>query len=213
MAFHSKKEFAEMCGMTTGNLSNYIGRKKVVLSGELIDDTISENISFSLKHKKNTSTEVAVVNGPKIQDPDIVRAAPNITSKRKKGDNEDGGVGWHQLEKQKKALDIEKTAEEITKLQLWNQKAQGDSIPTDLVREVFMRLSKNISSSFKSGIENLLIEFEKSARLDRAQTSKLRGDMIKTINTAVDSAVTESKKEVGNIVKEYSAKKGVGEHE
>jgi len=209
MAFKSKKEFADACGMSTGNLSNYIKRLKVVLSGEFIDDTNPINIVFLEKHKKSEETIQNVDAPPKIEPSSTQAQAPNV----KPGKNHEDARRSISLDNQIKQLEIEKKGEEITKLQLQNQKAQGDNIPTDLVREVFIRHSKSISSSFKSGVENLIIEFEKMANLTRVQTSKLRGDMINIINSSIENAVVESKKEIGNIVKEFSVKKGVGEHE
>lgn len=49
---YTKKEFAEACGMTTGNLSNYILKlKKVVLTDNMIDDSIAQNADFLFKRK------------------------------------------------------------------------------------------------------------------------------------------------------------------
>jgi len=56
MALHTKKQFADLCGITPGNLSNYASpkRRKVVYSGDYVEDTIEPNISFLKKclHKK-----------------------------------------------------------------------------------------------------------------------------------------------------------------
>src|SRR4051812_3245402 len=57
MAFHTKKSFAEQCGMTSGNLSNNASRGKVIYSGELIDDTIEPNKSFLAKWSEKNRVE------------------------------------------------------------------------------------------------------------------------------------------------------------
>jgi len=48
MALLKKKEFAALCGMTTKELAVYLGpkRRKVVATGEYIDDTLPQNIIF-----------------------------------------------------------------------------------------------------------------------------------------------------------------------
>jgi hypothetical protein len=48
MALHTKKQFAKLCGITTKELSVYAGpkRRKVVYSGDYVDDTIQPNIDF-----------------------------------------------------------------------------------------------------------------------------------------------------------------------
>ena len=51
MALHTKKDFAELCGMTTKLLSVYASKNrcKVVYSGDYVDDKIEPNISFLRK--------------------------------------------------------------------------------------------------------------------------------------------------------------------
>lgn len=230
MAFQSKKEFADACGMTTGNLSNYIARKKVLLSGDLIDDSINPNKEFLIKWSTINAAKISAnlksadagdtedipqtnFKGPTV--PNIQPPASNITIPNTKANKaaQNDVKGIMTLEREKKQLDVIKTGEEITHLKLKNEKLQGDNIPTNMVREVFRRHSQNISASFKSGIENLIVEFEKSANLKRDKVAALRGKMITIINEAIENAIKESKKEISNIVQEVSVKKGVGERE
>ena len=55
MALHSKKDFAIMCGLSTGNLANNITRGKVITTGKFIDDKIEKN-QFFLKKWQEKST-------------------------------------------------------------------------------------------------------------------------------------------------------------
>jgi hypothetical protein len=59
MALHSKSDFAKLCGLTTGNLTNYIKRNKVLMSGDFIDDYQDDQDSgYSLNNKK-TKMQIA----------------------------------------------------------------------------------------------------------------------------------------------------------
>lgn len=55
----SKKEFGERCGLSPGNLSNYIKRGEVVVTDKKIDVTLPENIGFLDKRlrKVNKTTQ------------------------------------------------------------------------------------------------------------------------------------------------------------
>lgn len=209
MAFLSKKEFADKCGMTTGNLSNYITRKKVMLSGEVINDAISPNKEFLEKWSGINNTKELEFKAPIIKDPERNLKGPNTKGKK----SSDEELGWHELEKRKKALDIEKTFVETELLELKKGKMQGDNIPTSAVRDVFIRHNKSLLSHMKSGIENLIIEIESTAGLTSEQTGKIRGEMKTMLNTALNNAVNETQQDLVNIVSDNSIKKGIGEHE
>ena len=60
MALHTKKDFAELCGMTTKVLSVYASKNrcKVVYSGDYVDDKIEPNISFLRKWAGKNKAEM-----------------------------------------------------------------------------------------------------------------------------------------------------------
>lgn len=76
MAFLTKKEFADLCGMTTGNLSNYITRKKVFPSGDLIDDTFAANKEFLEKWSTINAAKIVEGQKDKVLPPPPAMAAP-----------------------------------------------------------------------------------------------------------------------------------------
>jgi len=49
MPLYTRKQFAELCDVTVNYLNVYIGRNKVILSGEYIDDSIPQNGYFLQK--------------------------------------------------------------------------------------------------------------------------------------------------------------------
>lgn len=207
MALHLKKDFAALCNLKTKDLSNYIKRKKVVMSGDYVDDSLAINKDFLRRRnggdKKHEVEKVLEISAPKVDQP----AAPNV--KKPADFNANGGT--YELEKHQKALSIEKMQEEIELLQIKKEKQLGLVIPTPLVKLLFTQHSKSIVSSFHNATDTLLMKIQKMKGLSSVEMASLRGELTEIINIAVDDSIKESKKQIKNIVTEYSEKKGVGE--
>ena len=61
MALYTKKQFAELCCVSSQYINEYLKRKHLVLSGDYIDDTIEPNLSFL---KKRLDKKKAEMNRP-----------------------------------------------------------------------------------------------------------------------------------------------------
>lgn len=230
MALYKKKEFAQRCGLTGGNLSNYITRGHVLLSGDYIDDEIEKNQFFYKKWKekiegrqmeveqltervreKSDEIEHEEIEVPKI--PNVQKAIDPRTRPPKivppKGEKDSS---YFDLDKERKMLDIQKLKLDVEKAQMALLKAHGQVIPTDLIKNLIAVHSKSITVSFKNACESLIIEFSKKKGLDRNEVAEIRKELIAVINQAVTDSIAISKKDLKNIVQEYSIKKGVGEH-
>lgn len=206
MALFSKKDFSLLCGLKTKDLAVYIKRGKVILSGDYIDDSLDANRSFVLKRKSSGKNQEVKPEEPNISTPNY----SSLTKVKSKISTEDG-KGLYALEKEKKALDIEKTTEEIALLQIKKEKQQGIVIPTDLVKIVFTQHSKSIVSSFHSAADTFLMQIAKKKGINRNEMAEFREELTNIINVAVEDSIKESKKQIKNIISEYSEKKGVGE--
>src|ERR1035441_2132728 len=69
MALYTKKEFTAICGIRNDDLSIYVKRKKVVLTGEMVDDTILVNKNFIEKRKMRMGdAPIPVKKQPKIKE-------------------------------------------------------------------------------------------------------------------------------------------------
>ena len=220
MPKHTKKEFSIACGIKTKDLSNYIARGKVVLTGDKIDTDLEINKYFLEKRKEYNAnkskpeTTVAVPNPEqKLND----RVAEK-TIKEKQAEfsfpKEHPPITRNfQLDEQIKEQSLEKerinTALQKAKL----EKISGDSIPTELVKNLFVHHSKSITIAFQNGADNLLMKIAKKKGLERTEMAELRIDLIEIINTAVNDSIEESKKTVRHMIAEYSQKKEVGERE
>jgi hypothetical protein len=208
MALHKRSDFAKLCGLSTGNLSNYIGRGKVLLSGDWIDDAIPQNASFLKKWQgKSTPASVvepsqSVINTPP---PEITGKSPVVASP------DPAKVLQYDLENQIKKADLEKRQRENRLLQLKIDKLNGILIPTDLVKIVFTQHFKSVTTAFQQAADNLLMEIAKKADLSTNQVAELRGAYVNIINQAVNNSIDESTSHIDNIVFEYSEKLGRGE--
>ena len=213
MALYKRKEFYQKCGVSKAYLTTYIGRGKVILTGKMIDDSLPENAYFMKVRLdkmavKGQEEGLSVLEKPSkpLTDKDI-----NGLEDSNLKENEDGSL--YKLSLEKKQLDIERAKEEIEIARLKKEKLSGDLIPTDLVRIVFATHSKSITIHFHQAVENLISQIAKQAGLDRKQIAKIRGSLIEIINKGVKNAGITSKKDLKNIVAEYSQKRGRGERE
>lgn len=202
MALYKRKEFYQKCGVSKAYLTTYISRGKVILNDNMIDDSIPENAYFM-----RVRLDKMAIEGSKVES--------KITSNSGNDEdaNEDENENLHKLNLEKKKLDIERAKEDIEIARLKKEKLSGELIPTDLVKIVFATHSKSITIGFHQAVENLISQIAKQAGLDRDQIAKIRGILIEIINKAVKNALATSKKDLRNIVAEYSQKRGIGERE
>lgn len=219
MPLHTKKQFADLCGIKTGDLSNYQKRGKVLYSGDWVDDSIEPNIYFLKKaqDKKNgqqvpetakeetlpVTKELTTINysEPKFKTPKV----PNVKPPKEKE-----ATGYN--------LANEKVALQIENLELKNREMEekintklGNTIPKEPVVLSFQYINKNMCRNIKVGIENLITRYEKN--FTPAQFADIRAAIVKEINHAQANAVAESKKNIAEIILISSNKKEVGERE
>lgn len=158
MSLLSKKEFAKKCGISTSQLSVYIGREKVITSGKKIDDTLAENMEFmNHRQEKGDVKEVEV----------IIKPPPKTIKEKKEFSDKVAQARLREadrrtaLNSKSKELEIEKMQQEIEILRAKREKLQAFLIPTDVVKTIFAQHTKSIVVSFQQGGENLLIEISK----------------------------------------------------
>jgi hypothetical protein len=218
MALHSRADYAKICGLSPGNLSNYIKRGKVILSGEYVDDKVEQNITFLEKRIATMNQKVpddsiesiktaeVETDKPKIEKPRI--QTPNITVP---DERDDDNQSFNALTKREKKVNIQKKEEEIKLLRLKEEKIRGQVIPIDVIKNLFRAHTQSIVTAQKDGIEDLLINISSEARISGEQLARLRGKMVEILNTAVDKAILSTKKNLSSIVNEFTEKKEVGE--
>lgn len=211
MALYSKQEFAKKCGLETKNLSVYIGRKKVFLTGELIDSTNEFNAAFLEKRKRHSestdnSNEIVTISQEKktnnnIKEPPAQFSLPLST------DDE----AYSSAERKLKQLDGQKRLVEIEKLEFDLAKKRGEVIPTELISPLFLQHNQSIITEFKNAADEVLRAFSKKKELSVNESAEMKGELVSIINQAMKRAIDQSLKSIDNIIEEFSNKKGVGE--
>lgn len=254
MAQIEKKQFAELCGIGTNDLSNYIKRGKVNVVEGLIDTDDQTNIYFYerrqkiIAEKKSATVEVdSAVDGVKTVP---VESGISSVSKEQtkngvytatKGENEEKKTETlNDRVAKKKEKEVQPTfkfpeqapltrnsqidnelKEEALKRERLNSqilqsklsKTLGESVPTDLIRNILANHTKSIATAFKNGSENLILLFSAARELTPSELSELRKSLMDITNKAINEAVDESQATLKAITDEYSQKKEVGERE
>lgn len=232
MAFHTKKDFADLCYIPTNMLSVYIKRKKVIVKNDLINDSVAENADFLKKmqakgpssafistaaakkeeEKPAEKPEKPAKRPPKTEDSDPDSAENSNKNLFKPGEDL-LNLNDYQLDREIKLRDIAKKEVDTRIAILKEEKMLGTNIPTDLVKGVVSNLTKTFIASFKDGADFFVIEISKRKSLTAQETADLKGRLVEIINSSSTKAIEETRKNLKIIIDQVSVKKEVGEHE
>jgi hypothetical protein len=217
MALHSKKDFAALCGFSSRELSVYIKRGKVILSGDYVDDSQAINKEF-LEKRQSKSEPVPLEKTLRMIKPDpgipeIPDTGGDADDDEDSGLDDDGSESGYALNKKKLQKQIAKLEVDTRLQELKEEKMRGELIPVDLVKNLFRSHTQAIVTSMKDGIEELLINFSAEARLRGDQVANLRGKMTGVLNNGVDKSVLITQKAMRSIVDQVKVKRDVGEHD
>lgn len=154
MALHTRKSFAQLCGITEDNLRVQIQRGKVIEKRKQINDEDATNIEFMLKRKqKNGDLKIEVIEKPPITEPDeIIKKEKEFDAKIQER---------HDLTVKEKSSKINKMELEAELMKIKRQKIQGRLLPTEVVKAIFSQYSKSIQVAFQQCGENWLVEISK----------------------------------------------------
>ena len=182
----------------------YIKRKKVIVKHKLIDDAVLEN-AYCLQNCLSRKS----VNG-EIEKPEkLITPMPDELVKSALRDQVNGNSGGSKfnMEIEIKELEIIKKKEDIEIAKIKRAKMAGEVIPTELVLLIFASHFKSVTTSFHQAAEVLITTIAKQNNLDRKQIAHIRGELIEVINGAVSEGLKSSKKEMKNLVNEYSLRR------
>jgi len=194
MPLYTRVEFAKLCGIESGNLSNYIKRGNVVLSGVFVDDSIAVNRQFMQRRAQR----LAKVGVPEAVSKHDRVGKPKLTDAQN-------------LVDEKTQADIERirTVTELNQLKI--EKQQGENIPTALVMPLVSQFAHSMIGAFKNGMEAMLVEIGHKKKLSNAEMADLRKVLTAIINKSATDGVEDARKGTANIVNEYIEKRGKGE--
>jgi hypothetical protein len=221
MGRHTRAEFATICRLSSGNLSNYIKRGKVVVDGEFIDDTAYPNSDFLqkrleiLQQKKEDKKQAEPDRKLRMLRPDAeIESEKEFSSDDdEKGDFESIPGSSAALNKKKLKVDIAKKIKETKILELREQKIKGEIVPIADVSNIFQMHTQSIVTAQKDAFEELLIDLSVEARLTGDQLAKLRGKMVDILNRSVDKAIIITTKNMKVIAENFAMSREVGEHD
>jgi hypothetical protein len=211
MALHLKPDFARLCGLTTGNLTNYIKRGKVEVDGDYIDDSIQVNKDFLIKRQA-----AETIKAEEIEDAgEVVQVKKEKKAKVAtiEFDDDGGGKSLHTLTKEKLNIEISKKTREDALLQIKIEKIKSELVDVSVIKNLFITHNQSIITAQKDGIEELLIRFSAETRLSSEKYSQLRGEMVNILNRGVDKAIIITEKSLQAQLNEIAIKKEVGEHD
>jgi hypothetical protein len=222
MGLHTRKQLSELLTLDWNNKSNrdkigmWVKRGSIIEKDGLIDDTDPQNL-YWIKKQQEKEPKESIKQDPQKEVPDSVDKPPVAVADHKQKKIKAGApvkdITKYDLEVEFKELSIEKLKVDTRLQELKEDKIRGEVIPIEIVKTVFAQHSQNIITEFKNSVENILTIFAKKKSLNGNEVAEIRGQMVSTINLAVDKAVDSSKKNLTHIVKEFSIKKEVGERE
>ena len=195
MPLHKIAKFAEMTGKTPKDIHAYISQNKIVKTKEgsivYIDTDKPINNAFLLKHQgKILENEVKSLEDGTLSTPKVGNGEYFLDVKR----------GMY--------LDIQ-----IAKGKLDIEKKEGEVFPIQLVKELVMRQAKSITEAYKQHLDQFLDHLSMKFKVPRVEIVKANKEIAEGLNKAQLESIEIVKLEMKAIGKEYSVKKGVGEHE
>lgn len=208
MGLLSKREFGDKCGIATNSLATYLRRGKVVIGAdEKFDDTNPVNAAFVLKRQakkpegKIEKEITPVSSSTALNQAPTPKPKKSGKEKKKESDRFEKRFEIDTTEKEKK---IGKLSLDSEILQIKRDRLMGKVIPTDIVKDLFSRHFKAMSVANKQGMDEIVLEFSKKAKMNRNDIAELKGHILRVMNKATDNAISESRKELKNIILEYS---------
>ena len=212
-------EFASMAGISKANLSTYVKRGKAIRLPNGNFETENEyNVLFLEKRNKNSgfdnSREFIKEGNEREQISELQKQKREAKQKFNDVGGEVGastGQSITQIEKAIKLLTANKLKRDVEVLDIKIEKLKGTVIPSDLVKLVFAQQFKSTAIAFKNGAEKFIMRLTKEVGLSREEGNKIRAEFIEIINEAVTDSIVESKKQIEQIVEDFTETRSKGE--
>lgn len=214
MALYKKAEFAAKCGLSPGNLGNYIKREKVkVMDNGMIDDSELVNIEF-LKRRESQGKTAKMTDSAEKTPVKATKSGKKAKSETNQPENRENGEitrqntpdpdALLQLNKEQKRISIENMQYEQQMKIMQIQKIQGKTIPTELVKLAIAAAFKATHQGFKHYIESLITDIAQSHKMNINQQAEWKGKAIQALNRQISSNNDAYIKAIDNIVNEYT---------
>lgn len=213
----TQPEFAEKCGIGLNYLSVNKKRKKVITDEHgFIDDTNEINQLFlqkCLSRPKSAKKDLAAgpISGVAVE-VDLSGLKEKEKSKKSENDEFSRENTLVDLQKEKGTLEIQLKNNSIELQRLEIKKKRGELVPTQSVKNLIIKHSESIKTSYSEASDNLIVIISHKKQLSSEEVADIRSQFVKIINKAIDNAITFTLSGLNNIVTDYSSKRGVGQH-
>lgn len=182
---HTRKEFADLCGLTPGNLSNRIKAGKVIVENDKIDDKNSQNAYFITRQQQRrpnagAKRKNAMVIKPHKLDVDKVKAQTKL----------------FELDQEKREAEIDWKKQQAAVMKLKAGRILGEYIPSDQVRVLFTQHFRSLSLTIKDMIDQYIVRISQKANLKTNDVAELRKEMVAGINKAMERAQLMTEKDL-----------------
>lgn len=229
MSLLTKRSFAEYCGITTRYLSVDLSRNNVVINDDgMIDTTNPKNqiyIQKKLMGKEPNSISIPEPTKPKAEKVVVPRGnvaplPPKASMQLPDGMTESEvntalqmieGMDYQQLEMLYKYLQGEKLKTDIEKNKIEIEKKMGVVVPSEPLIPIVKQHNHFILQEQKNADEELLLAMSHKYDIAPSDTAYLRGEWIRLRNDAVTKATNLTVKAIGDVINDYSEKRGVGQ--
>jgi len=200
MPYYTRSEFAKLLGKKNSFITTYIERGKIVLSGEVIDTTLNENITIM----KRWGVDVEFINGEsktrakplEVGPPKRIIKEKIINIQPPEYNNNSNNGGQYQLDLDKKEAELE-FKQVSTRIKLIEEaKLRGELVPLAQVTDLISMFSRSIIGSYKESIDQFLIEVNHRKKMSSKDSAELKGEMIRLINVAHDNSINNAIKEL-----------------
>lgn len=106
---------------------------------------------------------------------------------------------------------ILKLREDTALAKIKKEKAEGELIPTEEVKFLFIRHTKTLSGEFENGLNSMLNDIAQRYKLTGEEQARYKGMVIDTLNKANVDAANATKRDLDKIISESSDKRGRGD--
>ena len=179
------------------HLSVNIKRGNVKLTGDLIDDSVSENRHFI---EKRLQGKVKSIPGPQ----------PDSAAPSQDAGQDIPGPRMSLLDIKTRAQ-IAKYKEEIDLLKAKKEKLFEEQIPREHAVHLVVAQSEGLKGAWLRATKTFITQFSAMHNLPKEDMVHWERELTNLVNETVEHAVSESKKNLRRIAREFAGKKGKGE--
>lgn len=231
MAIYSLSELCHKTGIKKSSIRVYQKRGKVVLKNDTFDDLHPTNMLFLQKYNPRNNDvfvkeQVGAIKPEPETKPEIVevkKSEPKPEKKRKirsyepeieqeeTADDISDYDNFASLSIQKQKLEIKnlKNKDKLDRLKIMKQ--EGQLIPVDIARDVFLWASESIIKTYEKDIENMIGICIKTIGGEQSQYGDIRRKLMSRLELTGNDAKEYILQGLKNAVNDYKEVRGRGE--